>query len=123
MNGDPDPASRPVEVKESGALPSDTVGLLDGICTTRAIRRYRDEPVPESVLRDMLFVASRAPSGSNRQPFRFLVLTDGPKAEKAKALLADAARRAWDTKRTTDGYDEGSGAEQDSPKAAMARTM
>jgi nitroreductase len=99
------------------------VGLLEGLCTTRAIRRYRDEPVPDHVLRDVLFAASRAPSGSNRQPFRFLVLTDGPKANRAKALLAEAARRAWGDKREADGYNRGSGQDDHSPKAAMARTM
>ena len=68
-------------------LPADSVGLLEGLTTTRAIRRYRDEPVPPEALRAILFAATRAPSGSNRQPFRFLVLTDGPKAMAAKALI------------------------------------
>jgi nitroreductase len=104
-------------------LASDSVGLLSGICTTRAIRRYRDEPVPEDVLRDILFAATRAPSGSNRQPFRFLVLTDGPKAAEAKAMIGRAARAAWETKRIADGYDRGTGADGASPKAKMARTM
>src|ERR1700704_1733835 len=72
-------------------LPSDTVGLLDGMVTTRAVRRSRAEPV----LRAVLFAATRAPSGSNRQPFRFLVLTDGPKARQAKALIGDSSRRIW----------------------------
>jgi nitroreductase len=99
------------------------VGLLEGLCTTRAIRRYRDEPVPEHVLRDILFAATRAPSGSNRQPFRFLVLVDGPKAAEAKRLIATAARQAWGTKRAADGYDQGSGVDRNSPKAALARTM
>ncbi|HEY7947048.1 MAG TPA: nitroreductase family protein [Acidimicrobiales bacterium] len=104
-------------------LKPDTVGLLEGICTTRAIRRYHDEPVPDHVLRDVLFAATRAPSGSNRQPFRFLVLTAGPKAVAARALIATAARTVWATKRSADRYDQGSGADADSPKAAMARTM
>lgn len=104
-------------------LPADTVGLLEGIATTRAIRRYRDEPVPDDVLRAVLFAATRAPSGSNRQPFRFLVLRDGPKARAAKGLIGEGARRAWGNKRVTDGYDSGSGARDDSPKARMARTM
>ena len=104
-------------------LPQDTVGLLEGIATTRAIRRYRDEPVPPEALRAILFAATRAPSGSNRQPFRFVVLTDGPKAHEAKALIAGVARRFWDAKRQADGYDTGSGAVADSPKARMARTM
>ena len=105
------------------ALPADTVGLLEGIATTRAIRRYRDEPIPPAALRAMLFAATRAPSGSNRQPFRLLVLTDGPKAAEAKRLVGGAARAAWSAKRAADGYDAGSGADPDSPKARTARAM
>ena len=100
------------DVDSDSALHPDTVGLLEGICSTRSIRRYRDEPVPEHVLRDVLFAATRAPSGSNRQPFRFLVLTDGPKAAEAKGLIAAGARQAWGSKRIADGYDQGSGAGQ-----------
>lgn len=104
--------------------PSDpTVSLYEGLLTTRAIRRYRDEPIPEAVLRDILFAATRAPSGSNRQPFRFVVLTDGPVAAEAKHLIGEGARRFWTAKRAADGYDAGSGRRPDSPKARMARTM
>src|SRR5581483_8946639 len=104
-------------------LPADTVGLLEGLSTTRAIRRYRDEAVPADALRAILFAATRAPSGSNRQPYRFLVLTDGPNAVAAKRLIAEGAQRAWRAKRTLDGYDTGSGVEESSPKARMAATM
>jgi nitroreductase len=104
-------------------LAADTVGLLEGLVTTRAIRRYTDEPVPPSALRDILFAATRAPSGSNRQPFRFMVLTDGPNARAAKALIDDAARATWAAKRAAERYDEGSGTQAGSPKARMAVTM
>lgn len=104
-------------------LHGDTVGLLEGLSTTRAIRRYRDEPVPDDVLRDILFAATRAPSGSNRQPFRFLVLTDSEKAREAKKLIASGAQKVWGHKRENDGYDKGSGSIDNSPKARMARTM
>jgi nitroreductase len=117
------PPRKLTSVHTGAPLQPDAVGLLEGICTTRAIRLYRDEPVPDHVLRDVLFAASRAPSGSNRQPFRFVVLTDGPKAVAAKALIGGAAHAAWATKRRADRYDEGSGADARSPKAAMARTM
>jgi len=104
-------------------LPADNVGLLEGITTTRAIRRYTDDPVPPEALRAMLFAASRAPSGSNRQPFRFVVLTDGPGAAEAKRLIAASARAMWADKRRHDHYDSGSGARADSPKSRMARSM
>ena len=60
-------------------LPADEVGLLEGLTTTRAIRRYTGDPVPDEALRAMLFAATRAPSGSNRQPFRFVVLWTDPR--------------------------------------------
>lgn len=104
-------------------LRGDVVGLLDGIATTRTIRRYADEPVPDESLQAMMFAATRAPSGSNRQPFRMLLLTDGPKAAEAKRIIGGAARAAWDAKRSRDSYDTGSGAVGDSPKARMARVM
>jgi nitroreductase len=49
---------------EEEPLPDDAVGLLEGIASTRAIRRYRDEPVPPEALRAILFAASRAPTAS-----------------------------------------------------------
>ncbi len=99
------------------------IGLLEGLMTTRAIRRYTDEPIDEHALRDMLFAATRAPSGSNRQPFRFLVLTDSERAQQAKTLIAEAAQAMWAEKVRTDGYTKGSGADPNSPKSRMARTM
>ncbi len=104
-------------------LPEDQIGLLEGLMSTRAIRRYTSEQIPDTALRTMLFAATRAPSGSNRQPFRFLVLRDGDKAERAKALIGEAARAMWAEKRSNDGYDKGSGADEGSPKARMARVM
>ncbi len=102
---------------------SDTLGLLEGLQSTRAIRRYKDEPIPEHVLRDILFAATRAPSGSNRQPFRFVVLTDSDKARAAKALVAKGAQAVWQGKRKNDQYDQRSGQDKASPKARLARTM
>jgi nitroreductase len=101
----------------------DHLSLYEGLLTTRAIRRYADEPVPDDALRDILFAATRAPSGSNRQPFRFIVLREGPVAAEAKRLIGAGAKQFWAAKKAEDGYDKGSGAQTDSPKARMARTM
>lgn len=101
----------------------EAVELLDGLATTRAIRRYRPEPIPDADLARILFAATRAPTGSNRQNYRLLVLRDGQKATEAKALLGNSFRQGWAAKRATDGYEAGSGADDGSPKARMARTM
>ena len=70
-------------------LPGDTVGLLEGIITTRTIRRFSDVQLPEEALATMLFAATRAPSMANSQPFRFIVLRNSPCA----AGVQGSARR------------------------------
>ena len=69
------------------------IGLYDGLTTTRAIRRFTDEAVSDEDLAAILFAATRAPSGSNRQPFRFLVLRDG--AAEVRSLLGETFRSMW----------------------------
>lgn len=105
------------------ALAKDNIGMLEGLTTTRAIRRYTDDPIPDDVLRDILFAATRGPSGSNRQPFRFLVLTDSEAAMAAKKLIATSAQSIWGSKRRHENYDKGSGSIENSPKSRMANTM
>jgi nitroreductase len=77
-------------------------GLLEGLATTRAIRRYRPQPVPDDDLATILWHAGRAPSGSNRQPFRFLVLRDGERAVEARRVLGEAFRAGWRDTRSGD---------------------
>jgi nitroreductase len=99
------------------------VDFFDVVTTTRAIRRYRPDPIPEDDLARIFFAASRAPSGSNSQPFHFLVLRDGPRALEARQLLGQAFRSAWTAKRADDGYDSGSGVDPTSRKSRMAASM
>lgn len=54
--------------------------------TRRSIRRFNADPVPASVLTDILHTATFAPSAHNRQPWRFMVMTDS----SAKKHLSDA---------------------------------
>jgi nitroreductase len=96
---------------------------LEAIATTRAIRRYTADPVPDDDLATILWHATRAPSGSNRQPFRFIVLRDSAVAREAKELLGGAGRKMWAAKIEADGYRSGSGSDPTSPKSRLARTM
>jgi len=44
--------------------------------TRRSIRRFKPDPVPKSVIEAILTTATFAPSAHNRQPWRFVVITD-----------------------------------------------
>jgi nitroreductase len=63
----------------------------DMIRRRRSCRAYTDELLSEEAIRDLLNQAVWVPSGSNNQPWRFVVITD-------KALMerySDAAKRDW----------------------------
>jgi len=60
----------------------------------RAVRDYEDRSVPVSLIRELLTDACEAPSGGNRQPWAFSVVTDKKMIrrlsdESKKNLLAD----------------------------------
>lgn len=68
------------------------IDLFEAIYSQRAIRRFRSEPVPEELIYKILDAAIRAPSAANRQPWRFLVVTDRTLKEQVASLY----KRSWD---------------------------
>ena len=61
---------------------SESIGLLDGLSTTRSIRRFKPDPIPDDLLRSVLEAATWAPSGSNTQNWRLLVIRDPAQRRK-----------------------------------------
>lgn len=57
--------------------------VWEAIKTRRSIRRFVPDNVPDEMINQILEAARLAPSGSNSQPWRFLVVRD---AEKRKEL-------------------------------------
>ncbi|MBB1630087.1 nitroreductase [Cupriavidus sp. UME77] len=63
--------------------------LIDqAIITRRSVRAFLDTPVPRDVVNEILAVASRAPSGTNAQPWRVYVLTGDAKVKLSADVLA-----------------------------------
>lgn len=67
--------------------------------TRRSVRRFKPDPVPDSILQNILLTATFAPSAHNRQPWRFVVLTDS----SVKQKLADAMAVDFERDLTADG--------------------
>ena len=66
---------------------------IDAIMTTRAIRRFTDEPVTDEEIGLCLRAAQQGPSGGNVQPQQYVVVTDpGVKAEVAQWYKASFDR-------------------------------
>ena len=66
--------------------------VFEALYTTRAMRRVKEDPIPDEIIKSMIDSAIRAPSGSNRQDWRFLAVTD----QKVRNQLANIYRETWD---------------------------
>lgn len=49
--------------------------IREAIQSRKSIRGYRPEPVPKAILKEILEIATRSPSGMNTQPWEIIVIT------------------------------------------------
>lgn len=56
--------------------------LMEAILTRHSVRDYLPDPIPETVLNDILEAGRLAPSAQNKQPWRFIVFTDPAQIRK-----------------------------------------
>jgi len=65
--------------------------LFDAMSTRKSVRSFLNNPVEEKTVRDILVAASRAPSGTNMQPWKTYVLTG-----QTKTRLCETVCNAFD---------------------------
>ena len=69
----------------------------------RTVRDYSDRPVARKVIEDCLLAAGTAPSGANRQPWHFVVVSC-PELKRAIREAAEEEERAFYTRRASDEW-------------------
>ncbi len=93
-----------------------TRDLFDAIRTLRSVRRFRPDPVPDAVLRDIIEAATHAPSARNAQPWYFVAVRD----PEVKRTIAALYRSAW---RQAQAYTAATDADADIKGRAGYRRM
>ncbi|WP_235823864.1 nitroreductase [Azohydromonas sediminis] len=77
-----------------------TAAVDAAITSRRSVRKFLPTPVPRETVEQILAVASRAPSGTNTQPWRVTVLTGAAKqalSARIRAIYDDPAQLALHT--------------------------
>lgn len=62
------------------------MNTLEAIAARRSIRKFKDTSLPDDLLQKILQAGIQAPSGKNRQPWRFVVVKEDKRAEMVKIL-------------------------------------
>ena len=60
--------------------------VLQAIQERRSIRKFKQEPVPRKILDQILEAATLAPSGKNKQPWKFYVIQGEKRTEMIHAM-------------------------------------
>jgi iodotyrosine deiodinase len=67
----------------------------DEMLRRRTVRQFSSRPVPREVIEDCLCVARSAPSGANKQPWHFVVVSDPEIKTKIRAAAEEEERRFY----------------------------
>jgi nitroreductase len=70
------------------------MGIFEVMYSTRALRRYKPDPVPDDVIAKLVEAGTRAASGSNDQNWVFMVITDAAQRKRVADVYRKAADRA-----------------------------
>ena len=73
--------------------PTAADALLRALACRRSVRRFRPDPPPRELLERLLEAAVAAPSASNKQPWRFFVVTRAATIAEMSAAVREAVAR------------------------------
>jgi iodotyrosine deiodinase len=77
--------------------------LLARMSTRRSVRDFSSRPVPREVIEDCVRTAGTAPSGANRQPWHFVIVTD-PALKRRIREGAEREERAFYERRASEAW-------------------
>ncbi len=77
-------------LSQRGAAVAEEPGIFEVMYTCRAMRRLKPDPVPEELLVRLIDAANQAPSGSNAQVSRWVVVRDPELKAEIAALNKEA---------------------------------
>lgn len=69
--------------------------VFEAMETCRAIRYLRPDPVPEELIRRLIYAATRASNPGNSQGWEFVALRDRSAKERIGTAVAEAMAPAW----------------------------
>ena len=72
------------------------------IATRRSVRHFSDEPIPAGVVEECIRAAGLAPSGANRQPWTFAVVTDPEVKRRIRAAAETEERELYEHRITAE---------------------
>ena len=69
--------------------------LLEALYSQRAIRYFKDQDIPNEIIYRLIEIATKAPSGGNSQPWRFLIIKNQDAKNKIGELYLQSGNQVY----------------------------
>ncbi len=102
MTSPPSHSRRPYQAH----TPDDPAGaahaFLDRMKARRSVREFSDRPVPREVIESLVAAAGTAPSGANKQPWRFVAISDPALKREIRVAAEEEERLFYEERANTE---------------------
>ncbi len=94
----------PYAPHDPGVPPTEAArAFYEVVRTRRTVRMFSDRPVPRETIEMIIHAAGSAPSGANKQPWRFVAVSNAEIKRKIRAA-AEAEEREFYTRRASERW-------------------
>ena len=90
---------------EEEEMKSRAISFNELLQKRRTVRDFADKPVPRDVIEQCLLAANSAPSGANRQPWHFAVVSNQEKKQEIRVGAEEEEREFYETRAPQDWLD------------------
>ena len=82
---------------------SNSQQFLQEMKRRHSVRHFSDQPVPLEAIKNIVLTASSAPSGANKQPWKFIIIQDADIKRKIR-MAAEKEEKEFYTKRASEAW-------------------
>lgn len=86
----------------NGLLPANPTAaaddFLESMRSRRTVRHFSDRPVPQSLIERLIATAGTAPSGANKQPWKFVAIQNPDLKRKIRLAAEEEERRFYESR-------------------------
>jgi nitroreductase len=90
--------------RDPGEMATRASGLFERMRTRRSVRDFSTDPVPRALIESAIATAHTAPSGANRQPWRFVAVCDPAVKAEIRAAAEAEEREFYEGGRAPDEW-------------------
>lgn len=103
MTTPPPPPRRPYRPRTPDDPAEAAHAFLQCMTERRSVREFSDRPVPKALIESLIAAAGTAPSGANKQPWRFVAVSD-PTLKREIRIAAEEEERLFYTERANEEW-------------------